>query len=223
MRPLVIVRPEPGASATAAVARQLGLETVVIPLFEIVPVAWHAPDPGEFDALLLTSANAVRHAGTGLERLRGLPAHCVGEATAEAARAAGLNVESTGSGRIDSLLGSLPDDLKLLHLCGIHRREPGAPKQSIQVIPVYEATAIPAPVEIVRLEGAVVAVHSPRAGARVGELADERQLRRETIAIAAISSEAADAAGGGWQRVEAAAEPSDSALLALAARLCDKR
>jgi len=44
---------------------------------------------------------------------------------------------------------------------------------------------------------------------------------RSSIAIAAISPAAAEAVESGWQAVEASDEPSDDALLALAARLCN--
>lgn len=216
MRRLVIVRPEPGASETAEAARQLGLEPVVIPLFAIEPLQWEAPDPSGFDALLFTSANAIRHAGPGLDALRSLPAHCVGEATAHVARDHGFEVASVGSGRVDSLLDSLPGELRLLHLSGFHRREPKAPRQAIHVIPVYRAEEIAVPHGFEELEGCVIAVHSPRAGARIGELG----LKRDRIAIAAISPEAAEAAGSGWGAVVSAEEPSDTALLAIAAELC---
>jgi uroporphyrinogen-III synthase len=220
MRSLVIVRPEPGASATAEAGRQLGLEPLAMPLFAIRPLDWEPPDPSRFDALLLTSANAVRHGVAGLERLRTLPAYCVGEATAQAARDFGLEVASIGSGRVDSLLESVPGELRLLHLCGFHRREPKAARQAIEVLPVYSAEAVAAPDAFGQIEDCVVALHSPRAAARVSELVDAQGLRRGRIALAAISAEAAEAAGSGWQRVECAAEPSDSALLAIAAELC---
>jgi uroporphyrinogen-III synthase len=222
MTRLVILRPEPGASATAAAARVQGLEPVVIPLFAAEPVEWRAPEPGEFDAVLLTSANALLHGGGELDRLRDLPAYCVGETTAAAAREAGFKIASTGSGGVDALLGSLPAELRLLHPCGIDRREPRAAKQAIVPIPVYRAVAIEPGDAIRSIDGTVVAVHSPRAAACLSALADARGLRRETIRIAAISDEAAASAGPGWQLVEAAVEPSDSALLALAARLCNK-
>jgi uroporphyrinogen-III synthase len=63
----------------------------------------------------------------------------------------------------------------------------------------------------------VLLIHSPRAGARVAEL----DLDRGSIALAAISPAAAGAAGEGWAAVEAAEEPTDDALLALAKRLCN--
>ena len=92
MRPFVILRPEPGAGATAEAARQRGLNPIVAPLFRIEPVEWQPRDPAEFDALLLTSANAVAQAGDGLREFASLPVYCVGEATAAAARDAGLSV-----------------------------------------------------------------------------------------------------------------------------------
>ena len=92
MRPLLVLRPEPGASATVKRARELGLEPVAAPLFEIEPLPWEAPEPGGFDALLLTSANAVRHGGSKLAKLRGLRVYAVGDATAEAARESGFDI-----------------------------------------------------------------------------------------------------------------------------------
>ena len=68
------------------------------------------------------------------------------------------------------------------------------------------------------LRDGVALVHSPRAGQRLAELVDDRA----TLAIAAISQAAADGAGAGWRRIDVAERPSDDALLAIAARLCNK-
>lgn len=223
MRPLVIVRPEPGASATAAAAERAGLVPLVMPLFQIEPVEWRMPDTSSLDGLLLTSANAVRFGGEGLGRLRDLPAYCVGESTAATARDAGFSIAATGEGGIDALLELIPGDLRLLHLCGTDRRRPNAPKQTISAVPVYRAAELTPPGSLSQLAGAVVAVHSPRSAARLAVVADEAGLACETIAIVAISGEAAAAAGDGWQSVSAATEPTDSALLALASSLCNKR
>ncbi|HWL48068.1 MAG TPA: uroporphyrinogen III synthase HEM4, partial [Sphingomonadaceae bacterium] len=64
--PLLILRPEPGASATACRAAQRGHDTVVAPLFTIAPLGWDPPAPDGFDALMLTSAHAARLAGPAL-------------------------------------------------------------------------------------------------------------------------------------------------------------
>jgi uroporphyrinogen-III synthase len=223
MRPLAILRPEPGASTTAAAARKLGLATIVMPLFSIEPMQWRAPPPADYDGLLLTSANAVRNGGKELERLKGLQAHCVGETTASEARFAGFEVASVGSSNLDALLQSLPAGLRLIHPCGLDRREPADPKQTIHHVPVYRAVELPPPDTFGRIEGAVAAAHSPRAAARLSHLVTKAGLRREGIALAAMSQATAIAAGPGWERLEYACQPTDAALLALAAALCNNR
>lgn len=213
MRKLLLLRPEPGLSASAERARALGLDVVACPLFRIEAVNWDVPDPAGYDALLLTSANAVRNGGPGLEYLRGLPVHAVGEATAAAAREAEFRVETVGERGAVELLGKLPKSIRLLHLAGEHHRdiEDGRIDRNI----VYRSAEIEDPV-LPPLEALVIAVHSPRAGRRLAQLAGNRSR----TAIAAISRAAADACGSGWERVEAAAEPNDNSLLALAASLC---
>jgi uroporphyrinogen-III synthase len=222
MRPIVILRPEPGASATAEVAAGIGLEALVLPLFTIEPVAWQAPSAREFDALLLTSANALRHGGSGLAALRGLPAYAVGQATAAEARRAGFTVAETGEGGVEQLLEHVDPRLRLLHLCGEHRRTPESASQAITPLPVYRSAQLAQVPGLERIEGAVVLIHSPRAGARLAELAAAREIDISTTALAAISVKAAIAAGSGWQSVDSAEAPTDRCLLALAARLCNK-
>ncbi len=212
MKPLLILRPEPGNSATAARARAMGLEAVRCPLFEVEPLAWTAPDAAEFDFLLLTSANALRHGGAQLPTLTRLDVLAVGAATADAARAAGFTVAMTGDGGVDALLGALPGERRLLQLSGAGHVQ-SATRHRIERIVVYRSVAVAATLPTGR---AVAAVHSPRAGARLGDLAP---IRAE-IAIAAISPATAAACGTGWAALEASDHPNDFALLALAARLC---
>lgn len=216
MRPVLVLRPQPGASATVEKARQLGLQAEATPLFDIEPVAWEAPEVGGFDGLLLTSANAVRHGGSGLADYRGLPAYAVGEATAAAAREAGFDIAATGNAGVDRLLGSIDADLKLLHLCGEDRREPRDVRQKITAVPVYRAVAVDRP--NLQASGMIALIHSPRAGKRFAELVADRG----TTAIVAISIAAAEAAGDGWESVAIAKEANDDALLALASSLCNK-
>jgi uroporphyrinogen-III synthase len=217
MKRVLVLRPEPGASATVERAREQGLDAFAVPLFEIESLPWAVPDPADIDALLLTSANAVRYGGEGLRMLINLPAYAVGEGTAEAARKAGFEIAGIGSAGVDRLLSAIPSHLKLLHLCGEDRREPLAPRQEIASIPVYRATEIPDP-DLRGLGACVALIHSPRAGRHFAELIPDHS----GIAIAAISPAAAEAVGTGWELVETAGEPSDDALLALAARLCNK-
>ncbi len=212
MRPLLILRPEPGASRTAARAEGLGLDVRRIPLFVIVPVEWRAPNPTEFDAIVLTSANAIRHGGDELAKLKPLPVHAVGKATAALAVAAGFRVISVGEGGSRQM--RLPAGQRFLHLAGRDHVDSGVATS----ITVYEARPIHDAPGISGLGDCVVAVHSPRAGRRLAELVADHS----TIAIAAISKAAADACGSGWEEVAIADAPNDPALLALAARLCNK-
>lgn len=217
MRRVLVLRPEMGASATIARAKAIGLEALAVPLFEVEPVRWVVPDLAGFDGLLLTSANAIRHGGKQLDRLRALPAFAVGEATAEAALQAGFDVVATGESGIDGLLGSIEPHVRLLHLTGEDRREPPDPRRPIVSIAVYRARSIDTP-DLSAAPGSVALIHSPRAGRRFAELIDDRAL----IAIAAISPAAAEAVGTGWEIVRSAERPTDEAVLALAACLCNR-
>jgi uroporphyrinogen-III synthase len=217
MTRVLVLRPEPGASETVRRAREQGLDAVAVPLFEIEPLQWEAPDAGSFDGLLLTSANAVRCAGERIRDLRGLPVYAVGQATADAARDAGFDVAAVGDAGVERLLGSIESDLRLLHLCGEDRHGAPGAKQPIKAVPVYRAKVVAQP-DLSGAAGAVALIHSSRAGQRFAALVNDRA----SISIAAISRAAAEAAGQGWAAVESAEQPTDHALLALAARLCDK-
>lgn len=214
MTKLLILRPQPGADETAARARALGLDPVVAPLFDVKPLAWTAP-AGPFDAIMLTSANAARHAGGGLAPFLVLPCFAVGEATAAAARAAGFADVRTGPADGAALVEEMAAAgiASALHPCG-REHVPLTGAVSIADIPVYAADAVGAFPEAAR--GALVLLHSPRAAARFAELARDRGA----IRIAAISAATADAAGHGWASVSVAARPRDEALLELAAKLC---
>jgi uroporphyrinogen-III synthase len=219
---VLILRPQPGADETAALARALGLTPVVTPLFEIRPLDWQAPAAARFDAVMLTSANAARHAGPGLQAFLGLPCYAVGEATAAAAQEAGFGRVRAGAADAAALVAMMAGDGigRALHLCGRERAEPSEGIVQLTRIPVYAAVptgVLTGDAERALADGAVALLHSPRAAARFAELAGSRRPR---IAVAAISDGAAAAAGPGWRAVAAAHRPSDKALLELAAKLC---
>lgn len=214
MKRLLIVRPEPGNSASVAMAKALGLKAIAVPLFVTESLPWTAPAADEFDALLMTSANAPRLAGSALKQLASLPVYTVGQATASAAEAAGLAVAHHGNGNVADLLNDLDPSLRLLHLCG-RDRTPMPSGRSVKQVEVYRSRPVePAP--SLPASGAVIAIHSPRAGRRVAELVRDKS----DAMVVAISESAGVACGPGWQRVEIAGAPSDSSLLALAAKLC---
>lgn len=214
---LLVLRPEPGGSATVERAREQGIDAISIPLFEIEPVEWETPDPESFDGLLLTSANAIRFGGSQLDRLRAIKVYAVGKATADAALESGFEIAEIGERGVEQLLGTIDPSLKLLHLSGARHREPNHPRQTITRLAVYRSNPVDTP-DLSADLGSVAVIHSPSAGRRFAKLIRDRSR----IAIAAISEEAARAAGGGWKEMISASEPTDEALLALAARLCNK-
>jgi len=208
---LAVLRPEPGNAATAARAEALGFEVVRLPLFAVRPLAWVAPDPAAYDALLLTSANAVRYGR--VEALRGLPVLAVGAATAAAARAAGFEVVRTGMRDAATLLGDVADYSRILHLAGRDRIDLG---EQVRAITVYASDPVDlAPEAIAVLVGSTALLHSARAAARFAELVDRAGLDRGRVSLATLSASVAQAAGDGWCAIAVAGAPTDDALLAL--------
>lgn len=221
---VLILRPQPGADRTAARALTFGLEPIVAPLFTIRPVPWGAPDPADFDALLLTSSNAYRQAGGGLTPFLRLPVYAVGEQSATAATEAGVREVRVGPADGAALLEMMEKEgvRSALHLCGREHRLPVADAISITSIPVYAADAVdrlPAAVETAIAAGTVALLHSARAAKVFGNLVGSQRHR---IRLAAISPAAAASAGSDWADIEVAAEPRDHALLEAAAKLCHR-
>jgi len=224
MVPLVVIRPEPGCAATVSAARDAGLDPQGFPLFAVTARSWSAPPPDAHDALLLGSANAVRHAGPGLAAVRHLPAYAVGDATADVARAAGITVIGQGQGGLQSVLGQLdPAHRRLLRLAGEERialTPPTGVTMTERV--VYASRAQPMPPELVALLGepALVALHSAEAAHHFAAECVRNGLRRARLRLCALGPRIAAAAGDGWGEVAVAADTSDRALLALARQMC---
>jgi uroporphyrinogen-III synthase len=222
-RAIAVLRPEPGNAATAAAIEALGLTAIRLPLFEVHAIDWVAPDVSRFDALLLTSANASRHAGPGLGALRALPVHAVGDATAAAAREAGLEVVAVGDGDGAALIAAAAASGvgRALLLGGRDRAVEEHPIIA-EAIAVYASEPVAVALETLdQLAKSVVLIHSARAARRVADLVDRAGIDRRTIRIAAISAATADAAGGDWERIAATAVPDDTGLIALARTLAD--
>lgn len=218
-RPLLVLRPEPSASRTAAAAAALGLEVRKAPLFNISPLNWSPPDAADFDAVMLTSANAARFGGAALDAYLTLPCYAVGEATAEAAAERGFADVREGSSDAAALMAQLRQDdfRKVLHVCG-RDVTPTAFLPS-QRVPVYEAEAVvrlPSAAADALAEGALVLLHSRRAAQTFAGLSPPQG----GVDLLAISAAVAAAAGDGWRSVFVADRPRDSAMLELATSLC---
>jgi uroporphyrinogen-III synthase len=227
VKSILILRPQPGADATARRAGLIGLNPIVAPLFEIRPIAWTAPDPAQFDALLMTSANAARHGGQALASCHRLPLYAVGSATAEAARAAGFADVTAGEGDGAAVLDlALASGVRrVLHLVGRDHTllQHGQIAIDRQIVYAAEQVAgLPSPALRAIEGGAIALLHSPRAAALFAGLIDAREIDRGIVAIAALSGAVLRAAGAGWNSALASVAPNDDALLAVAARLCNQ-
>lgn len=230
---VLVVRPEPGAAATAENLRRAGYEPVLLPLTEIRAVS---PAPvlprGRFDAVAVTSVNALRHMPARiLEALRDVPAYAVGEATAQAARDAGFaDVESAGgdaAALARLIVDRLPAGGRVAYPCGRVRRpelETSLSVKGIEVVAVevYDTVAL-APEEgaVARLATgdavAAVLVHSAESAAALVRLLSAASATRlldgaRHVAISARAAGPLEAAGMG--SILVAAEPTEAGLLA---------
>lgn len=108
---ILVTRPEPGASATAARLVSMGHAPVLAPCLAITPLAPRLPEhPG---ALIVTSGQAIPALPASLHNV---PVFCVGDATAGKLRAAGFN-------RVESASGDAADLFRLIsarRLPGLH-------------------------------------------------------------------------------------------------------
>ena len=224
-RPLALLRPEPGWSASAAAARAVGLEVVGHPLFDAEPIAWRPPRD-DYDGLLIGSAAVFRHGGPQLAGLRALPVHAVGVRTAAAARAAGFRVTSIGRCGLQALLdGAAGRQARFLRLAGEERvalaPQPG---QSVAECAVYRMSSRPLEAGFAALlasERPLVALHSAAAALHFSRETERLGIARGGLFLIALAPRVARAAGLGWAAAHLADAPSDAALLAKAAALCD--
>lgn len=227
---VLVLRPQPDAERTAKVLRERGQEPVPAPLFSIVPGSEPAPK-GPFDAIVLTSANAV----PALEQLpkawrKALPAFCVGSRTADAAGELGFATRNAKGNRADLLAlisSQLPAPKKLLFVAG-HDRHDDLPEQlraaghEVAIWTAYEARAIEslpeAAVEALRRGEVDAALHySPRSAQTFLSLASAAGLTEQALALpqVALSAEiAAPLIGAGAGTVLVAEHAEEAALLA---------
>lgn len=221
---IIVLRPQPGATATAQALRAAGHDPLVTPLFVIEQVAWTAADPMAYDALLVGSANVFRHGGPALADLKDIPVYAVGGKTARMAIDLGFRVRGQGQGGLAALLPMLVDDghLHILRLAGEDRVDLPDTRLAIDTRIVYRSRALPMP-DALRdaLDGpSVVLLHSARAAAHFAALVDEAGLDRSHISLALFAPALIDAAGEGWAAVRVAAFADDRALLDVASALC---
>ena len=226
---VLITRPEPGASETAARVAAMGLSPIVAPVLEIRPLPVHPPS-GRIAAVLLASGNAVDPLPAAWH---GLPLLTVGAATARRARQAGFADVSSADGDATDLARLVrarfaPRDGTLLLAAG--RGQSVALASGLRLAGfrvarrvVYAAVPVPALPEAARAAladdrvrtvlffSAETARHFMRLVDRAGLL---RTLRnREAITIGSPAAMALK--GAHWARVRVASHPTQHEMLAL--------
>lgn len=227
---ILVTRPEPGASRTAAYLTALGLEPIVAPVLRIVPMAASLPAAERIAAVLATSGNAVDVLPPAYHAL---PLLTVGDATASRARTAGFRAVASADGDAAALAalaratlvptagalvlasgerqgGTLADALRQ-HGFIVHRR---VVYRSAAVTRLSEPATVALRAGTVRAAlffSAETAEQFVRLARRAG--LTEAVRASEAVAIGQAASMALTALP--WRRIRVAAKPTQDAMLAL--------
>jgi uroporphyrinogen-III synthase len=227
---VLITRPEPGASETAARVEALGFSAIVAPVLRIERTTARLPAAASVAAVLVTSGNAVDALP---EAYRGARVLAVGDATAERARAAGFSQVFSAAGDADALAGLVtrqqsPRDGTLLLASGYGqgRALAAALRQAGYRVArrvVYAAQPVrdlaPAAAAALRAGGACAALFFSAETARQFVWLVQRAGLAETVAgveaisigrPAAVALEALP-----WRGIRVAARPTQDEMLAL--------
>lgn len=216
MRPIILLtRPENASRRFAAQLREtLGsVEVVISPLLEIRPLV-QAVDLSGVSALVFTSAHAVPFGA------RGMRCYCVGDATARAAKAAGMQAISAGSDSAGLTRRILADGETgpLLHIRGVHTRGQVAQTLSdagcqTSEIVAYDQAALPlsdtAKALFVGDSPVIVPVFSPRSA----EILSKAGLAGPNVWCAALSEPVAEKIENiPSERIRISASPNAAAM-----------
>ena len=233
---VLVTRPEPAASATARRLEAAGFSPIVLPLSQTLPLAVDpAMLPDHSDAVAITSANAVRHASNELiSALSARRCFAVGRKTAKAAREAGFQLVTEGSGDAVGLAAmiaaELPVGARIAYLTGRVRlpdfeQRLAAAGYRPHVVETYETCFVDQSVEALSAlpkDGPVDAVllYSAKAAEAFSALA-KGDSRLASTRCLCLSGRVADALQGAQSdRIFVADEPSEEALMALLTAVC---
>jgi len=210
---ILITRPEEDAAPLADILTGLGHEVRVEPLLSVRLRDGAALDTADAQALLFTSANGVRAAAQ-LTTSRHLPALCVGDATARAAREAGFTRVESASGDVHGLAELVraicsPDGGPLLHVAGsVSAGDLGG---DLRLSDEAQAALAGRRIDAVTL-------FSPRTARTFARIVQEAGLggMLDTVDLLCLSTAVAEALGAlPKRRVLVAAEPTQTALIDL--------
>lgn len=219
-------------SATVAAARKSCPLVHGEALFALNAVPWSLEDRYNVDinALLIGSANALRLAGPQLDLLRDKPVHAVGKTTAELAISFGFHVEKTGEGGLQSLLDAQDcsggERFRYLRLCGAERVPLKIPSGiEIEEQVVYQSVTIGVSPEFTHKlrSGGIIMLHSAAAARHFAAECIRLDIPTERLSLAALGPRIVAEIGGKWAQIRTANRPTEAALLALVADMCQDR
>lgn len=224
-RTLWITRARPGADATAARVRALGIEPIVAPLLEVRPLPGGDLNLAGVSALAFTSANAVA-AFAARSPERGLRVFAVGDATAAAARAQRFQSVLSAQGDVGALASALTTRRRELGGAILYpaAAEPSqdlagalaAVGLNVRQVAVYETVAVEPPATLAErlpeIDG--VLLHSARAAQGLAKFAKTHPTP-QLIAYCLSRQIARGLARAGLAQVLSAQQPNETALLAL--------
>ena len=223
MPPVLAIRPEPGLTATLELGRSKDLDMRGFALSEVVAVDWEMPPLERFDALLLGSANAIRHGGENLNKLTHLPVHAVGQATAREAKEAGFIVARTGKGGLQTVLDAVPPPVHYLRLVGSEYVELSPPEGvSFEPLQVYDVQPREFSQNAAKwlAKEPIVLLHSGAMTRQFTKECNRLGVDRSRITLAAMGPRNAEPAGEGWRAIHVSDAPNDTALLEMVRAVC---
>jgi uroporphyrinogen-III synthase len=220
---VLVTRPADDSARTAEALRAAGHEPLVVPLFEIQPLAHAMPQP--VDAFIATSANALRQAQLTPENCT-VPVYTVGDATAAAAKVAGFGVIHSARGDSTDLAALLKGELKpgahIAYLAGIPRQDDALQALSgqfrLSTLETYRTIAVetvPEGISAGLASGQIDAIlhFSPRSAQIFADLIDKAELFAKADRVVHVFiSQAADIPR--FARRKIASRPNLAAMIA---------
>lgn len=229
---ILVTRPRSESEVFALTLAMRGHDAVQAPLLDIVPDETASVDLDGVQALLFTSINGVRSFAR-VSTARDVPAYCVGDATAQAARDMGFRDVHSAGGDVVALanlvrMNLAPSEGALLHVSGSAvagdlAGDLGGDRYDVRRVQLYRqdtARDLPDAAAEALKSGTLDAItfFSPRTAATFVQLVRKADLldTLKNVSALGLSQAALDAArveGAHWKSERAASQPTEAALL----------
>ena len=219
---LIITRPQEDCASISAALRERGHEVISSPLIKITPRLDVVVPELPYQALCLTSANAVRHLPLGISRK--LTTFTLGPQSASAASAAGFGHIEAKGGNVEGLAANViralkPENGQLLYISGQETSSDLAGtlrKAGFSVVKLvaYDATPLPLALSAAEVAGCNGVLLYSRRSAKIWVEELKRLDLFPRLSHFCLSDQIAQALPTQW-RIRAAKEPTESSLLAL--------